>query len=96
MKIVLKNQETRKSNSGNTTKYFRLEKRTRQGDPISAYLFILVLGIVFLSIKGNKNINVLTYVTTNTHHMLTHLILKDKESLIKVRKSLTNFNLFLV
>ena len=26
-------------------------------DPISAYLFILVLEIVFLSIKGNNNIN---------------------------------------
>ena len=43
-------------NGGNTIKYIRLEKGKKQGDPISAYLFILVLEIVFLSIKENKNI----------------------------------------
>ena len=31
-------------------------KTKRQGDPISAYLFILVLEIIFLSIDKNKNI----------------------------------------
>ena len=29
-------------NGGNTTKYFKLKKYTRQGDQIFAYLFILV------------------------------------------------------
>ena len=37
-------------------KYSKLEKGKRQDDPISTYLFILVLEIVFLSIKENKNI----------------------------------------
>ena len=43
-------------NGGNTTKYFELQKGARQGDPISAYLFISCLEIVFLLIKANKRV----------------------------------------
>ena len=50
-------------NGGNITRNFKLEKGTRQGDPISGYLFILVLEIVLLSIKEDKNIKGLTYLT---------------------------------
>ena len=45
--ILLKNQESCIINGSNTTKYFKIEEGTRQGDPISAYLFILILEIVF-------------------------------------------------
>ena len=47
-------QESFKINGRNTTEYIKFEKGKRQGDPISAYLFILVLEIDFLSIKENK------------------------------------------
>ena len=43
-------------NGGYTTKYFRLEREARQGDPISAYLFILALEIFFFN-QFNKNID---------------------------------------
>ena len=49
-------QESFKINGRNTTEYIKFEKGKRQGDPISAYLFILVLEIDFLSIKENKKI----------------------------------------
>ena len=57
IKILLQNQEPCIVNGGTTTNYFKFEKGTRQGDPISAYLFILVLEIIFLFTKGSKKIN---------------------------------------
>ena len=48
VKILLKNH------AGNTTKYFKLEKGTRQGDPISAYLLILVLEQFFYLLRKIK------------------------------------------
>ena len=51
IKTLLNNQESCIINGGITTKYF---KGTRQGDSISAYLFILVLEIVLNLIKQNK------------------------------------------
>ena len=39
---------------GTTTNYFKLEKGTRQGDPISAYLFVSFLEIALLYIKKIK------------------------------------------
>ena len=40
IKTLLKIQESRVLNGGKTTRYFKLERGTRQGNPISAYLFI--------------------------------------------------------
>ena len=53
IEILFTNQESFVLNGGTTTKYFELKKEVRQGDPISAYLSILVLEIVFLMIKTN-------------------------------------------
>ena len=64
IKTLLKNQESclkcRK-----TTFYFKLERGTQQGDPISAYLFILVLEIAFILIKTNNNIEGLNIFNHN-------------------------------
>ena len=43
IKVLLNNQESRVINGGKTSKYFKLERGTEQGDPIFAYLFIIVL-----------------------------------------------------
>ena len=50
---MLYEQESCVLNRGFTTKCFNLEKAARQGDPISAYLFILALEILFLLIKND-------------------------------------------
>ena len=39
---MLKSQESCVINGGKASKYFKLERGTRQGDPISAYLYNLV------------------------------------------------------
>ena len=54
--MLLPNQESCVINGCSTTLYFKLEKGVRQGDPISAYLFIIVLEIIFVIIKSNANI----------------------------------------
>ena len=56
IKLLLKNQESCTMNGGQTTNYFKLERGTRQGGSLSAFLFILVLETAFIIIKKNPNI----------------------------------------
>ena len=56
IEIILKDQLSCAINGGTTTQYFNLERGARQGDPISAYLFILTLEILFLLIKKDPEI----------------------------------------
>ena len=44
-------------NGGTTTKYFPLKRGARQGNPIAAYLFIIVLEIFFIMVREDPNIN---------------------------------------
>ena len=43
-------------NIGVTTQCFTLEKGEQQGDPVSTYLFMLCLEILFTIVKNNENI----------------------------------------
>ena len=54
--MLLNNPESCIINGGKTSKYFKLERGTQQGDPISAYLFIIMLEVVFKIIKETSNI----------------------------------------
>ena len=56
IEILLKDQQSCVINGGTTTQYFNLERGARQGDQVSAYLFILVLEILFLFIKKHPEI----------------------------------------
>ena len=51
---MLYKQKSSVLSSGFTRKYFNLEKSAGQGDPISAYLPILALKIIFLLIKTDS------------------------------------------
>ena len=57
IEIIFKNEEPCVSNGRETTKYFKLNRGARQGDPISDDLLILALEILFLLIKENAYIN---------------------------------------
>ena len=60
VKISLNDQQSCTINGWFTTPYFNLEKGARQGDPISGYLFILVLEVFFELIKNNVDIRWIT------------------------------------
>ena len=55
--VLLNKQQSCVINGGFTTRYFNLEKGARQGDPISAYLFILAVEVLFELIKNNDTTN---------------------------------------
>ena len=98
IKVLLRNQESCIINGGTTTNYFKFEKGTRQGDPISAYLFILVLEIVFLFTKENKKINGhnifdKTFLYT-AYADDTTFFLKDKKSVIELMNIFDIFSKF--
>ena len=96
--VLLNNQESCVINEGFTTQYFKLERGTRQGDPISAYLFVLVLDIVFLLIQENKKIHGLnifnhTFLYTAYADDPT-FFLSNQQSVTEVIKVFEQFLLF--
>ena len=97
LQILLRNQESGKINGGTSKKYFRLQKRARQGGPISAYLFNLVVEIAFIFIKQNKNIkcinifdNIFLY---SAYADDTTFFLSDEDSVIEVINAFHKFSL---
>ena len=98
IKTLLNNQESCIINGGITAKYFKLDKDAHQGDPTSAYLFILVLEIVFKLTKQNKNIDGLiffdhTFLYTAYADDAT-FFLQDKESVKEVMNVFDTFSIY--
>ena len=56
IEVLNYNQESCIFNGSLSTGYFSLERGSRQGDPISAYLFIIVMEVFFIMIRQNSNI----------------------------------------
>ena len=54
--MLLECQESYVINEGNSTKYFKIQKGARKGNPIYTCLFILCLEIVFILINANKRV----------------------------------------
>ena len=57
IKVLHKNQESCVMNGGVSTGYFPLNRGSRQGDPISAYMFIIVMETFFTMVKNDPNIH---------------------------------------
>ena len=90
VKILILNQESCVYNAGTSTGYFKLDRGCRQGDPISAYLFILVIEIFFQMVRNDPSVEGLNIL--NLEYKLTSyaddstFFLKNKTSVINLLK----------
>ena len=90
---LISNQESGVINGGNTTQYFHLERFARQGDPISAYIFILALEVLSFLVRNNKDIkdlNIFDHLFLRTAYADdTTFFLENKESIEELIKTFT-------
>ena len=96
IKILVKNQESCVYNSGTATSYFDLLMGCRQGDPISAYLFILVIEVFFQMVRTNSLIEGLEIL--DFEHKFTSyaddstFFLKDLASVLELLNTFQTFS----
>ena len=98
IKILLNDQQSCVINGGFATQYLTLKRGARQGDPISAYLFIIASEVVFALIKNKvdiKGIGLLdhTFLFTANADEST-LFLKDISSVKMLVESFKEFYCF--
>ena len=56
IKTILFNVQSCVINNRYTTDYFKLERGTRQGDPLSAYLFMVVFEVLLIQVREDIDI----------------------------------------
>ena len=52
VKTLLYDQQSCVMNNGHSTGYFALKRGSRQGDPLSAFLFLLTIEVLFIMIRS--------------------------------------------
>ena len=75
-------------NNGFSTAPFAVERGVRQGDPLSAYLFIMVLEILCISIRGSKDIQ---GINVDTEEIKLELFADDLTGFLRNDHSLKKF-----
>ena len=88
IKVLLNKQVSCVMNNGFTTGYFTNERGTRQGDPISACLVIVVLEILFLQVKENEKIE---GIRISSHEFLLSEFEDDATYLVVIWTLLKSF-----
>jgi hypothetical protein len=95
VKVVYKNSEACVTNNGFSSPFFKLERGVRQGCPLSAYLFIMVVELLANKIRNNKNIKGInignTEITVIQMADNTTSFLKDQNTLKEILETLEEF-----
>ena len=97
IETLISKQESRAINGGNSTQYFHLERGARQGDHISAYIFIPTLEVLSFLVRNNKDIkglNVFDHLFLYTAYADDTFFLENKESIEELVKTFTLFSSF--
>lgn len=96
LEIMYANSYSTVLNNGYVTKDIKLERGARQGDPNSAYIFILCLEILSIAIRENDNIKGICINGTNQSKLVqfaddTTVFLREKQSLLHLHHILKEF-----
>ena len=85
IRVILNNLESCIMNNGHSTGYFPIERGCRQGDPLSAYLFIICVEVLFVQVRDNNEI---IGITINDHEIKLSAFADDSNFLVSNIKSL--------
>ena len=95
IETVRKNQEYCVINSGKSTQCFKLQRGARQGNPRSAYLFVLALEVLFSLIKNHKRfegLEIFYYYFIYSSYADDTTFLRNKRSIFELVKTLCIFS----
>ena len=85
-------------NNGFSLGYFNLCRGTKQGDPLSPYLFISAFEVLFIQVRDGKSIRGFkigdTVIKLAAFAEDTTFFVKDKQSSNRILKLMANFELF--
>ena len=98
IKLLHKNTKSCIINNGFSTGYFTLNRGTRQGDPLSPYIFILVVEVLAAMVRQNKEIKGLTFGNFEIKQCLfaddITYFLKDYDSFLTLEDTISIFTDF--
>ena len=75
IRVMLCNQESCVMNNGHSSGYFKIDPGSRQGGPISAFLFILVLEIFLFKLKVIIKLKVSRFLVMKSGYLLLLMML---------------------
>ena len=85
IRVILNNGESCIMNNGHSTGYFLIKRGCRQGDPLSAHLFIICVEVLFVQVRDNNEI---IGITINDHEIKLSAFVDDANFLVSHIKSL--------
>ena len=94
VKTLLYDQQSCVMNNGHSTGYFALKLGSKQGDPLSAFLFLLTIEVLFIMIRSNVNIKGLNIFENEIKFTAcvddTTLFLRDLKFIFRIAKSFSD------